>query len=175
MIEIGQRLVIKGDWDTSPTPVGRIAILIKPSFKSGMGYFATGIGYEPSTQAFLVALEGRDLAGKTVFDIGCGSGILAIAAARLGAARVHCTDLSPASLDAARANVTANGLDGVVSVEDGTFPTTRDAPHLVMCNVDEPKPELVDRVLALKAPVSFVYRRVENVDGVVVIEIPEGG
>lgn len=178
MIEIGQRLVIKGDWDTSPTPAGRTPVIIKPSFKSGMGYQSTGFGYEPSTQAFLIALEGRDLAGKTVFDIGCGTGILGLAAARLGATRVHCTDLSLAALDAARANVAENGLDAVVSVEDGTIPTTFYAADLVLCNVDPPAVDptrLIDRVLALKAPATFLYRRVENVDGVVVIEIPEGG
>lgn len=165
MIEVGLRLVIKGDWDSLPTPPGKIPILIKPSFKSGMGYLATGIGYEPSTRDFLIALEGRDLAGKVVFDIGCGSGILGIAAALLGATRVHCTDLSPAALDAARANVAVNGLAPVVSVEDGTIPTTRDSADLVLCNIDSP--DVVAEILELQAPASLVYR---DPDGVVLLE-----
>lgn len=165
MIEVGKSLVIKGDWDTSPTPPGRTPIIIAPSFKSGMGYFATGFGYEPSTRAFLEELERTSLTGARVFDVGCGSGILGIAAALFGASRVHCTDLSPAALDAARANVRLNGLTGRVTVEEGTIPTTTERPDLLLCNVDdaelaavENRPDLAEVVLTLNAAKSVVYR-----------------
>lgn len=72
---------------------------------------AFGTGHHPTTALCLEWLDGADLAGRTLLDYGCGSGILAIAALRLGAAKVVAVDHDPQALEATRENALANGLD----------------------------------------------------------------
>src|SRR5699024_5683285 len=71
---------------------------------------AFGTGTHPTTALCLAWLAHADLAGQTVLDYGCGSGILAIAAARLGAARVCAVDIDEQALRATRENAAANGV-----------------------------------------------------------------
>lgn len=71
---------------------------------------AFGTGHHPTTALCLEWLDGTPLAGKTVLDYGCGSGILAIAALRLGAARAIAVDHDPQALEATRDNALANGV-----------------------------------------------------------------
>ncbi|EGV16648.1 50S ribosomal protein L11 methyltransferase [Thiocapsa marina] len=71
---------------------------------------AFGTGHHPTTALCLEWLDGTALDGKTVLDYGCGSGILAIAALRLGAARAIAVDHDPQALEATRDNALANGI-----------------------------------------------------------------
>ncbi|MFB1485886.1 MULTISPECIES: 50S ribosomal protein L11 methyltransferase [unclassified Thiocapsa] len=71
---------------------------------------AFGTGHHPTTALCLEWIDGTDLDGKTVLDYGCGSGILAIAALRLGAARAIAVDHDPQALEATRDNALANGV-----------------------------------------------------------------
>ncbi|MEA3278317.1 MAG: 50S ribosomal protein L11 methyltransferase [Pseudomonadota bacterium] len=73
---------------------------------------AFGTGHHATTALCLRWLDDTDLRGKRVLDYGCGSGILAIAALRLGAARAVAVDHDPQALEATRANAAANGVDG---------------------------------------------------------------
>ena len=88
---------------------------------------AFGTGLHPSTRLCLVALEKHLTPGMKVLDVGTGSGILAIAAARLGAGPVLALDIDLIAVKAARANVAANKVEHVVSVEPGSWPTSE--PH----------------------------------------------
>jgi ribosomal protein L11 methyltransferase len=71
---------------------------------------AFGTGHHPTTALCLEWLDGIDIDGKSVLDYGCGSGILAIAALRLGAARAIAVDHDPQALEATRNNALANGV-----------------------------------------------------------------
>jgi ribosomal protein L11 methyltransferase len=79
---------------------------------------AFGTGSHPSTALCLTWLDAHLAPGARVIDYGCGSGVLALAAAKLGAAQVHCFDIDPQALTAARANAQANGVAQQVQVHD---------------------------------------------------------
>ena len=144
-IPIGRRLIIVPAWLDSPEP-GRIPIKIDP----GMAF---GTGTHPTTQMSLDLLERCFVddgpssmvhGPSSVIDVGCGSGILSIAALKLGAARALGVDIDPASMENARANALANGIGealtlGLGSVEEvrlGRFDLTH-AP-LVLANILAP-------------------------------------
>ncbi len=77
---------------------------------------AFGTGTHPTTALCLDWLDGADLAGKSVLDYGCGSGILAIAAAKLGAKRVWAVDIDPQALLASDDNASENEVEDRVEL-----------------------------------------------------------
>lgn len=77
---------------------------------------AFGTGHHPTTALCLEWLDGADLAGRTLLDFGCGSGILAIAALKLGAARAIAVDHDPQAIEATRANAAVNGVSDRLAV-----------------------------------------------------------
>jgi ribosomal protein L11 methyltransferase len=77
---------------------------------------AFGTGTHPTTALCLEWLEGRELVGRDVVDYGCGSGILAIAAMKLGAATVRAVDIDPQALLATRENALRNGIEAGLEV-----------------------------------------------------------
>ena len=77
---------------------------------------AFGTGTHPTTALCLEWLDGRDLNGRTLVDYGCGSGILAIAAVKLGASSVHAVDIDPQALIATRENAARNGVESALTI-----------------------------------------------------------
>lgn len=92
---------------------------------------AFGTGTHPSTALCLEQLVQRDLRGRSVYDYGCGSGILGIAAALLGAAPVYQTDIDPQALRASADNAAKNG----VKVEICANPADAPAVDLIVANI----------------------------------------
>jgi ribosomal protein L11 methyltransferase len=149
-ILIGKRLVIVPAWLDSPEP-GRIAIRIDP----GMAF---GTGTHPTTQLCLELLEKafddrvqdprslKDPGGlkMNVIDVGCGSGILSIAALKLGAASALGVDIDPESARNSRENADINEIDGelllgvgsVKEILEGTFAIR--AAQVVVANILAP-------------------------------------
>ncbi|MEV3824548.1 50S ribosomal protein L11 methyltransferase [Aeromonas caviae] len=101
-MQFGERLWICPSWRDVPKP-DAVNVMLDPGL-------AFGTGTHPTTALCLQWLDGLDLAGKTVVDFGCGSGILGIAALKLGAARVIGIDIDPQAIQASRDNAERNGV-----------------------------------------------------------------
>ncbi|PTC02672.1 50S ribosomal protein L11 methyltransferase [Vibrio mediterranei] len=101
-MKFGERLWICPSWRDVPEP-DAVNVMLDPGL-------AFGTGTHPTTALCLEWLESLDLAGKTVIDFGCGSGILAIAAIKLGAAKVIGIDIDPQALTASKDNAERNGV-----------------------------------------------------------------
>jgi len=101
-MEIGERLLVVPQWEQAETK-GRVPLILNPGLTFGTGSHAT-------TRLCLTALERRIHGGEAVLDLGCGSGILSIAALKLGAARAFACDIDDKCLDVAYENAELNGV-----------------------------------------------------------------
>ncbi|HDU8647001.1 50S ribosomal protein L11 methyltransferase [Morganella morganii] len=101
-MRFGQRLWICPSWREIPDP-DAVNVMLDPGL-------AFGTGTHPTTSLCLEWLDGLDLNGKTVIDFGCGSGILAIAALKLGAKEAIGIDIDPQAIQASRDNAERNGV-----------------------------------------------------------------
>jgi ribosomal protein L11 methyltransferase len=108
---VGQRFLVVPSWLQGQVPLGTkdLAIILDP----GMAF---GTGLHPSTQLCLTAMEGFIEPGQRVLDAGCGSGILSIGAALLGAASVDAFDVDPIAVRATEENLALNDLTAPVRV-----------------------------------------------------------
>jgi ribosomal protein L11 methyltransferase len=115
VLEIGEKFIIKPSWicQTIP-PSTRTIIELDPGE-------AFGTGLHPTTRLCLLRLEKHLRPGMAVFDLGTGSGILAIAAAKLGASSVLAIDIDSVAVKVAKGNVQANGVDSNIQVKRGTL------------------------------------------------------
>lgn len=111
-LSVGRRLLIKPAWIEVPAD-DRLVIELDP----GMAF---GTGYHPTTVLCLEALEDVVRPGDVVVDVGTGSGILGIAAARLGAATVIGVDTEIEAVEAARENAVRNDVADVMTVAKGS-------------------------------------------------------
>jgi ribosomal protein L11 methyltransferase len=122
-ITIG-RLVIAPPWDVQ----GSDPIIIKPSMGFGTGHHAT-------TRLMLRALQELPIRDRTVLDVGCGSGVLAISAIRLGARSATGVDIDADALANAADNVTLNDLAASVRLEQGDFRAISSPSQVVLANL----------------------------------------
>jgi ribosomal protein L11 methyltransferase len=114
-IRVGRRLVITPPGQGSAARPGDIAIPLEPGI-------AFGTGHHPTTRMCLTSVENLVSAGSSFLDVGTGTGILSIAALRLGAGRAVCLDIEPDAVDAARANLQKAGVGAHAQVLAGTLP-----------------------------------------------------
>jgi len=108
-VAISDRLTVKPSWENYAPREGEIVIELDP----GMAF---GTGTHPTTALCLRMLERVIRGGETVIDVGTGSGILAIGAAKLGASRVLALDLDPVAVSSASQNLAMAGLQNVIEV-----------------------------------------------------------
>lgn len=123
-VAVGRRLVVRPPWvPLGPQAPGVAVLEIDPGPTFGHGA-------HPTTRLCLAIVEellDGPSSARSVLDVGCGSGVLAVAAAALGATEVVAVDVSPEAVEATRANADRNDVGGVVDVrlvegEDGTDP-----------------------------------------------------
>jgi ribosomal protein L11 methyltransferase len=133
VLHVGRRLVICPTWREYRAQPGETVIALDP----GMAF---GTGLHPTTRLCLAALEDladRGLvAGARVLDVGCGSGILGIAAALLGAASVLGLDTDPLAVESTLANARRNDVSERVEARRGSLPLAGDeAADIVLANL----------------------------------------
>ena len=103
-LSIGQRLYVVPEWERDkPVPEGRSPLYLNPGLTFGTGSHA-------STQLCLEGVEAHTVPGRSVLDLGCGSGILSIAALRLGAVSAKAVDIDDKCLTVAYENAALNGI-----------------------------------------------------------------
>jgi len=135
-IPVGQKLMILPAWLSLDTE-DRIAVRIDPSM-------AFGTGTHPTTQLCMALLENRVGKNEPVIDVGCGSGILSIAAAKLGAVRALAVDIDPLSVKATLENAQANGVSEQIEAGLGSVAEilqknfSLDRAPLVLANILAP-------------------------------------
>ena len=130
-LRIGRGIVICPTWRECETEPGDAVVRLDP----GMAF---GTGHHPTTRMCLELLERAVSPGDRVLDLGCGSGILSIAAAKLGAAAVLGFEIDGAAVKSARANVDANGVGDRVEIIHGTLPSAKAPPQafdLALANI----------------------------------------
>jgi ribosomal protein L11 methyltransferase len=136
-LPVGERLLIQPAW-LAVEDTERLPIVLDP----GMAF---GTGTHPSTQLTLEALERLCRRGMRVVDLGCGSGILSIAAARLGAASILAMDIDSLSVRVTRQNCQRNGVGAQVQAVEGSLADLlarqangEAAPDLLLANILAP-------------------------------------
>ena len=133
------RIIVAPPWDVkkgregfsgapAENPSRPIFVIIRPSMGFGTGHHAT-------TRLTLRALQALPLEGRTALDIGCGSGVLALAAVRLGASSATGIDIDPDALLNAIDNLDLNDLASLVRFEEGDFREMSSPADVVMANL----------------------------------------
>ena len=135
---VGKNIVVKPTWEPYEPKPGQVIIEIDPGR-------AFGTGKHPSTALCLEILElilsessREKMDSVSVLDVGTGSGILGIAAARLGARRVLGLDLDPEALKVAEENLLRNGVEGIMSVSSIPLHRLGETYDLVIANLTAP-------------------------------------
>ncbi len=132
VLRIGRRIVVKPTWRRHRPAAGEVVLVLDP----GMAF---GTGLHPTTRLSLQGLEaltdrGR-LDGARALDLGSGSGILSLAAARLGAASVLALDIDAIAVEATAANARRNNLARRIRARRGSLPSGEAPFDLVMANL----------------------------------------
>lgn len=127
-VAVGKKLLIKPSWEDIE-PTDRLVIELDP----GMAF---GTGTHSTTTMCLEVLERVIKGGERVIDVGCGSGILSIAAAHLGAGAVEALDYDPVAVRVARENVVISGVEDKVSVAESDLLQAASGPaDIIVANI----------------------------------------
>ncbi len=127
-VEVGKRLLIKPVWEKVVDSGGRLVIEMDPGMAFGTGTHAT-------TRICLEALEDTVKRDHLVFDIGTGSGILSVAAVRLGAQSVWAVDVDPAAVTIAKENARINQVEDRVFVLQGEIEELSGQAEIIVANI----------------------------------------
>ena len=125
---VGERIVVKPIWEEYEPKNDELVVELDP----GMAF---GTGTHETTRMCIQALERYVKPETTVFDVGCGSGILAIAAAKLGAKLSVGVDLDPVAVESSKENVAHNKLDNIEILEGNLVEVIEGKADVVVANI----------------------------------------
>ena len=125
---VGDRIVIKPIWEDYKEKDGDLVVELDP----GMAF---GTGEHETTRMCIKALEKYTKEDSTIFDVGCGSGILAIVSAKLGAKKAVGVDLDPVAVESAKENVSFNNLDNIEILEGNLLDVIDGKADIVVANI----------------------------------------
>ncbi len=132
VLRVGRRLVIRPTWRRHRRPPDDVVLALDP----GMAF---GTGLHPTTRLCLAGVESLADRGALddarVLDVGCGSGILAIAAVKLGALDALGLDTDPIAVDATAANAARNRLVGRIEARESSLPSGEGPFDVVLANL----------------------------------------
>jgi ribosomal protein L11 methyltransferase len=128
---VDRDLVIVPAWQDLATPPEALRVDIDPGA-------AFGLGDHPTTVLTLRLLRTVIWPGATVLDVGCGSGVLSVVAARLGAPYIEAIDVSPAAVEATVANAARNGVSGAISASTRPLADITERFDIVLANLLAP-------------------------------------
>jgi ribosomal protein L11 methyltransferase len=129
-IRLGRRIRIRQSWHSSDPTLDGIELVIDPKRAFGTGYHAT-------TQLVIEWLENQIHGGERILDVGTGSGILSMAAIRLGVASALAIDNDPVAVECAREYATANGFGGELELRTASFENlSPDSFDVIVANID---------------------------------------
>lgn len=126
--KIGERIVVKPIWEDYEAKEDELILALDP----GMAF---GTGTHETTRMCIQALDKYVKEESTVFDVGCGSGILAIAAAKLGAKKAVGVDLDPVAVESANENVGLNNLDNIEILYGNLVDVIEGKADIVVANI----------------------------------------
>ena len=132
--DVGERFTVIPAWRTLDglgVATGRTKLVIEPGSTFGMGD-------HPTTRGCLCMMEKIPLADVSVLDVGCGSGILGIAALKMGSSTAHGIDINPASVRVSMENARANGVEANWSVSTESLSSVDDVFDVVVANILAP-------------------------------------
>lgn len=127
-MKVGERIIIKPLWEEYDAGPGELVVEMDP----GMAF---GTGTHETTRLCVELLQEYIQGGETVFDVGTGSGILAITAARLGAEKVLAIDLDPVAVDSAKINVNYNDLSQITVKEGNLLDEAEGGADVIIANI----------------------------------------
>lgn len=126
--KIGEKIVVKPVWEEYQENIGDLVITLDP----GMAF---GTGEHETTRMCIKALEKYVKRDSTVFDVGCGSGILAIAAAKLGAKKAIGVDLDPVAVESAKENISLNNIENIEVLYGNLLDVVDGKADIVVANI----------------------------------------
>jgi ribosomal protein L11 methyltransferase len=130
-VRLGQRLVVRPSWESVRLWPGEVEVVVDPGR-------AFGSGTHETTRLVLRELDRRVRGGERVLDVGCGSGILGVAALKLGAQHVRAIDVDPDVVPVARENARLNRVASRMSVSTTPVERVRGTFDLVLANIETP-------------------------------------
>ncbi len=126
---IGERLLLHPSWEAAPSKPGDVVLTIDPEN-------AFGSGDHETTRLVLQVLDQRVTGGERVLDVGCGSGVLSIAALRLGAASARATDIEEDAVVVAKRNAELNGVSASIQVSTQPLAEIDGVYDIVLANIE---------------------------------------
>jgi len=129
-VQVTPHILVKSPWSRLRRKTGQISIAIHPGMAFGTGTHATT---KLAIRALEERLQRKDL---SVLDLGTGSGILAIVAAKLGAKEVWAVDLDPLSVEAAKENTERNHISERIRIRKGSLGDVRKRVDVIVANID---------------------------------------